>query len=293
MKLKFFICCLLIVASSITWAQEASTATLEKTKSDSILAEFHDHPKHILVAAHRAAHQNHPENSLAAIQESIDLGIDIIEFDIRQTQDGELVVMHDETIDRTTNGKGEVDDLKFSELQELNLKFENQLTTEKIPTFEEVLKLTKNKILLDIDFKIQDVGAVMKTYALIKEYNMEDQVLFYLYEYRYASKLQELDASVKIMPRAYNRCDVEEILKLKDIKAVHVDESFYTPELMKAMMDSGARVWINALGKYDSMETELKGSGFKELLEKKYINIIQTDLPEQLLAFLRESNLHR
>ena len=58
-------------------------------------------------------------------------------------------------------------------------------------------------------------------------------------------------------------------------------------------MKSGYRVWINALGKYDSMETEAKNSGFDALLSRKYVNVIQTDLPEELLSYLRSRNLHR
>lgn len=80
----------------------------QTTKADSILYDFNNNPEKILVAAHRATHQNYPENSIAAILESIRLGVDIIELDVRATKDGKLVVIHDRTVVRTTNGTGKV-----------------------------------------------------------------------------------------------------------------------------------------------------------------------------------------
>ncbi|AUC84611.1 hypothetical protein CW731_04525 [Polaribacter sp. ALD11] len=95
------------------------------------------------------------------------------------------------------------------------------------------------------------------------------------------------------MPRAYSKTDVKEILGYSNISVVHIDESFYEPNFMKGVIEQGSRVWINALGKYDRMELEERNSGFNELLKKKYVNIIQTDLPEELLKYLKNKKLHR
>ena len=64
------------------------------------------------------------------------------------------------------------------------------------------------------------------------------------------------------MPRAYSRKDIRAIRKLEDISIIHIDESYYRDGTMRRLIKSGYRVWINALGKYDSMETEAKNSGF-------------------------------
>ncbi len=73
----------------------------------------------VMIAAHRGAHLEDPENSLAAFRKTISIGIDIIELDVRCTKDGVLVCMHDKTVDRTTNGKGNVKDLSFDEIRKL------------------------------------------------------------------------------------------------------------------------------------------------------------------------------
>ncbi|MCK0134516.1 glycerophosphodiester phosphodiesterase family protein [Arenibacter sp. S6351L] len=269
------------------------TTLAQETKLDSILEDYHNHPEQVLVAAHRATNPNYPENSLAAIGESIRIGVDIVEIDIRKSKDGELVIMHDKTIDRTTNGTGKVDDFTLAELKEFKLKFGNNITDEQIPTFEEVLKLTKGKMLLDVDFKLEGEAAVRQTFDLIEKYGMEDQILFFLYDFPETTQYQKLNKDIKIMPRAYSRKDIRAIRKLEDISIIHIDESYYKDRTMRRLIKSGYRVWINALGKYDRMEAEEKNSGFDALLSRKYVNVIQTDLPEELLSYLRSKNLHR
>ncbi|MDO6603145.1 glycerophosphodiester phosphodiesterase family protein [Arenibacter palladensis] len=265
----------------------------QETKLDSILDDYHNNPEQILVAAHRATNPNYPENSLAAIAESIRIGVDIVEIDIRKSKDGELVIMHDKTIDRTTNGTGKVDDFTLAELKEFKLKLGNDITNEQIPTFEEVLQLTKGKMLLDVDFKLEGEAAVKQTFELIEKYGMENQILFFLYDYPETAQYQKLNKDIKIMPRAYSRKDIRNIRKLEDISIIHIDDSYYRNGTMRRLIKSGYRVWINALGKYDRMETEAKNSGFDALLSRKYVNVIQTDLPEELINYLRSRNLHR
>jgi glycerophosphoryl diester phosphodiesterase len=265
----------------------------QETKLDHILDDYHNHPELVLVAAHRATNPNYPENSLAAIAESIRIGVDIVEIDIRKSKDGVLVIMHDKTIDRTTNGSGKVDDFTLAELKEFRLKFGNDITDEQIPTFEEVLQLTKDKMLLDVDFKLEGEASVRQTFDLIEKYGMEDQILFFLYDYPETVQYQKLNRKIKIMPRAYSRKDIRAIRKLQDISIIHIDDSYYKDGTMRRLIKSGYRVWINALGKYDKMENQAKNSGFDALLSRKYVNVIQTDLPEELLNYLRAKKLHR
>jgi glycerophosphoryl diester phosphodiesterase len=216
-----------------------------------------------------------------------------VEIDIRKSKDGVLVIMHDKTIDRTTNGTGKVDDFTLAELKEFKLKLGNDITDERIPTFEEVLQLTKGKMLLDVDFKLEGESAVRQTFGLIDKYGMEEQILFFLYDYPETTEYQKLNKEIKIMPRAYSRKDIRAIRKLQDISIIHIDDSYYKDGTMRRLIKSGYRVWINALGKYDSMEIQAKNSGFDALLSRKYVNVIQTDLPEELLGYLRSRNLHR
>src|ERR1700674_257375 len=97
--------------------------------------------RRIAVIAHRGEHQAHPENTLAAFQAAIDLGADYFELDVRTTKDGKLVLMHDNTVDRTTKGKGNVVNMTFDEIRALEVKGGGR-----VPTFDEALSLAEGRI---------------------------------------------------------------------------------------------------------------------------------------------------
>jgi len=126
---------------------------------DRILEKFHDaNSEYVMVAAHRAAHNGYPENSIPAIKHAIELGVDIVELDVKTTKDNVPVLMHDSKIDRTTNGTGKVEDYTLSELKEFRMKTnDGTLTDETIPTFEEALNTVYGKIMVDIDIKTGNV----------------------------------------------------------------------------------------------------------------------------------------
>jgi len=88
--------------------------------------------------AHRGGRVYEPENTIAAFQHAIDTGADWIEFDVQQTKDGKLVVIHDETVDRTTDGTGRVEDMTFEQIRVLDAG-----NGEQIPTFEEIIAFAK------------------------------------------------------------------------------------------------------------------------------------------------------
>ncbi|RRD31960.1 glycerophosphodiester phosphodiesterase [Streptococcus minor] len=110
------------------------------------------------IVAHRGSRINRPENTLTAFEEAIRVGADGIELDVHLSKDGEVVVIHDETVDRTTNGSGRVRHLTIAELKELDAGswFDVAFTGEKIPTLLEVLELLERtgfRGSLNIEFK--------------------------------------------------------------------------------------------------------------------------------------------
>lgn len=107
------------------------------------------------ICAHRGASETHPENTIAAFEEAIRLGAQMIEFDVRMTKDNELVVMHDETIDRTTNGTGYVHRLTLEEISAFDAGSwkSDFFTGEKVPTLKEVLEIMPDHIWLNVHLK--------------------------------------------------------------------------------------------------------------------------------------------
>ncbi len=100
-----------------------------------------------MLAAHRGASEAAPENTLAAIQKALNSPADFIEIDIHQTLDSQLVLMHDATLDRTTNGEGPISAMSLAQIKQLDAGswFKPEFKNEKVPTLEEVLKLVKGR----------------------------------------------------------------------------------------------------------------------------------------------------
>ncbi len=120
----------------------------------------------MLKIAHRGAKAYEPENTLQAFQKALDLNSDGIELDVHLSSDGHIIVIHDETIDRTTNGKGLVNDFSLAELKSFLIDEKYQ-----IPTLNEVFDLVDKKCLINIELK--GLGTPSKVVQLIEEYISE------------------------------------------------------------------------------------------------------------------------
>ena len=107
----------------------------------------------VLRIGHRGAAGHAPENTLAAIQKGIALGVDFVEIDVRRTADGVLVILHDETVSRTTNGTGRVDRLSLHEVKKFDAG-----NGEQIPTLEEVMTVTDGRVGLMLELKIEGIA---------------------------------------------------------------------------------------------------------------------------------------
>lgn len=110
-----------------------------------------------LIVGHRGVAGTHPENTMASIQQAITLGLDWIEVDVQPTKDGELVICHDHTVDRCSNGKGRVDSYSLADLKILDfgLWFDNQFSGERILTLHDLLHIAEQHNLgLNLEIKV-------------------------------------------------------------------------------------------------------------------------------------------
>jgi glycerophosphoryl diester phosphodiesterase len=109
----------------------------------------------VMVIAHRGFSGAAPENTLASFQEAIEIGSDMIELDVQLSQDGKVVILHDDTLERTTNGRGRAADFTLAKLKELDAGswFDPRFSGQKIPTLKEVLELAKGRSLVNIEIK--------------------------------------------------------------------------------------------------------------------------------------------
>lgn len=244
--------------------------------------------KIVLVASHRGTHNDFPENSMAAFKRGIEIGVDVIEMDVRHTKDDSLVIMHDATVDRMTNGKGAVADFTYEEIRKLRLKFNGVLTDEKIPSLEEALNLARGKVLVDLDIKTSHVPEIIK---VVDRTQTANTTFFFLGRGIYAKMLKEKNAAYRTLVRTHQASDIDSVFAVTKTEAVHIDTSHYTTAVTGKIKANGARIWINALGDTDKKAAGGDLEAYGELL-KNGANMIQTDYPALLIKYLKSKNLY-
>lgn len=179
--------------------------TAQKKLMELPVSLYSDNGDNFVIIAHRGASAYHPENTMSAFRAAYEMGAEMIELDVTLSKDGVPVVIHDETIDRTTNGKGLVSDFTLDELKNLDAGtwFSKKHAGEPIPTLEEVLEFTRGKIALNIEVKPEAVtdevrgGIEEKAWDLVKKYEMEEYVLFSSFNYQAITHLKEINVDIK------------------------------------------------------------------------------------------------
>lgn len=260
----------------------------------------------VIVVAHRGDWRNFPENSLEAIDNAIKMGVDIVELDVKKTKDGELILMHDRTLDRTTTGKGLVSENTLSDIRKLNLRNGcNIRTIHKVPTLEEALLHAKGKIMINLDqadLYFDQIYELMKKTGTTKQIIMkgrrpvaevkkqfgdylEDVIYMPIVDLDASGAEKHIEAFIKDMsPVAF------ELLFVKDTNLL--------PKKFATTLNGRSLIWYNTLwdtmagGHDDDMSLQNPDSGYGYLIDTLGCRIIQTDRPAYLLDYLRKRKLH-
>lgn len=250
--------------------------------------QYDTYAPQIMVVAHRGAHTVFPENSVPAIHEALEIGVDLVEIDIRHTKDSMLVLMHDRTLDRSTNGEGLIENYSLSEIKKLKLRnTDGSLSEIGIPTLEEVLTIFEDKISFVLDIKTPMFFPIIE---MIEERSLFESTIFLVYDLEQAKMLKGRRKNFNILMRAISEDDLPKIYEVLTPEAVHIDDRFNTISTNEMIKNNGSKSYINSLGKIDE-EAFHNPNIFQEIYTKGP-NMIQTDYPEILLRHLRSNGLH-
>ena len=154
-----------------------------------------------LVVGHRGACGYAPENTMPSFQKGIECGADILELDIHVSLDGELVVIHDSEVDRTTDGTGPIEGKTLKEIKALDagVKFGPQFAGTKVPTLKELLDWAWNKIPLAIEIKgdpFPTPGVEEKLIKLLKEFKILSETMVISFHHESMKKIKEIEPSL-------------------------------------------------------------------------------------------------
>lgn len=228
----------------------------------------------VYVAAHRGAHEDRPENTLAAYQRAIDLGADFVEIDTRTTKDGHIVSVHNSTVDSyTQDAKGKVSDFTLAELKAMDIgsRVDPKWKDERIPTFEEILKLCKGKIGIYLDLKEADVTVL---FNMVQEYDMVKNVIWYCDPDQHRYVIEHGGIS---MPDPGPEANLAKLIEEFQPKVIASVWRHFSPSFVETCHQAGAVVIVD----------ESDPTCWEDAL-KWGTDGIQTDHPEKLIAFVRE-----
>lgn len=155
----------------------------------------------VKVIAHRGGRMWAPENTMAAFRKSLELGVDGIELDVQRCASGELVVIHDEDLERTTNGVGLVGDINYDEIHRLSAGqwFDREFTDEKVPLLSEVFDLIGGRLTINVEIKNSPVaypGIEEELLELLESYGHKDKIIVSSFDHFVLQRMHELDPTI-------------------------------------------------------------------------------------------------
>lgn len=196
------------LATFIVFSAAVNFSLAQSSMSDTyqLPTLYNDNNDGFTVIAHRGASDYYPENTMAAFEASVDMQAEMIELDVVLSKDGVPVVIHDARLNRTTDGTGMVSDYTVNELKERDAGswFNSTFAGERLPTLEEVLQFAAGTIALNIEIKTESVtdqvtnGIEEKSLNLVKEYDMDNHVLFSSFDYRAVAHLKALAPNMPV-----------------------------------------------------------------------------------------------
>ncbi len=233
-----------------------------------------------LIIAHRGASGYAPENTMAAFEKALEMGAEGIELDVHLTADGEIVVIHDHTIDRTSDGKGMVGALTLEEIRKYDFGawFDPKFKGQRIPTLGEVFELLEDwDGLLNIEVKSGPIlypGIEEKLVDMVKSWNFRGRIIFSSFNHYSLRDIKALDPSMEI-GLLYMAGLVEPWKYAKDLNAQALHPLYYNvvPELVAGCKENGIKLNPFTIDEENKMEMIMRAG----------VDGIITDYPDRAL----------
>lgn len=260
----------------------------------------------VIVVAHRADWRNFPENSLEAIQSSIEMGVDMLEIDVQRTKDGVLILMHDHNLDRTTTGTGNIADTNWEDIAKLNLKdHQGNVTAYKVPKLEDALLACKDRIMINLDKAdryFDEVFEMLERTGTTNLIVMKGGQPAAEVKAKFGKYLEK----VIYMPVVnIDKPESEQAIYdfLNDLKPVAFELCWNNPESqvpakMEKALKGKSLIWYNTLwdwlcaGHNDDKAVDDPDGTYGFMIDTLGARILQTDRPQMMIEYLRSRDLH-
>ena len=240
-----------------------------------------------LSIAHRGFSGIYPENTLVSFAKAIEINPDGMECDIHLSADGKVIVIHDDSLDRTTDKTGKIAELDSAIIRsaDAGVKKDPQFQGEKVPFFEELLELTKGTIFLCVELKAK--GTPKPAVDLIRKFGMEDQVIIFSFDSNLIMQVKEIAPVIPTLqlswldPKQSETLDMAMISrKVLNARAncLGINREIMTPELAR---------WLHSRGIFTGCYTVNEEPEMKRLINCD-VDAIISDYPDRLLRVLAD-----
>jgi glycerophosphoryl diester phosphodiesterase len=237
------------------------------------------------VIAHRGDRFAAHENTLTALRQAAEAGIDYVEIDVRRTADGHYVLMHDSSVDRMTDGQGKVSELSLEQIRALKVRDKKrpEIAVDRVPTFEEALAAIKGRVHMYLDFKAGDRAVVTK---MIRDAGVSRQILIYdevesVAEWRRVAP--ELPLIVSPPETLKTAAELLKFIKESGVEVLDGSWEFYSREMVEAAQAAGTRVWP------DIQDGQEDAEYFAKVIARGFSGA-QSDHPRDFIAWLQKQN---
>lgn len=303
---------LLLIGLAVFGLAACQDAPEYANRAEAILAQIHN-PKsdYVVVACHRGDWRNFPENSALAIESVINMGADIMELDLKMSKDSVLVLSHDRTLDRCTNGKGPVSDYTLAELKQLKLKRAHGVATDtcRILTLEEALWICKDRICVNVDQGYEFYDQVLE---ISERLGVTDQLLIKgkkpidvvaEHEARHEHNMMYMpivDIQKPAGIELYNSYMERNVVPLAYEVCWQTEDGTFD-KVCEEIIAQGSKIWVNTIwaslcGGIGNDDDAAFISGDPEKVYRRYldkgVSMIQTDRPELLIGYLTKVGRH-
>lgn len=232
------------------------------------------------IVAHRGANHLAPENTFAAAQKCVQLRVDYVEVDVRTSQDGVMYVIHDKTLDRTTNGTGPVVERDSSYIDSLDAGswFSSEFSGEKVPRLDAFLKSFSGRIKIYFDVKGADLRELLK---LIYELGYEDDCFFWFSNDEKARELRSLDPVIPLKMNAVDVAGLERVLDFNP-QLIEYRLEHLTPAFIAFCRENNLKLMAHAL--QEGAETN-----YQRILDSA-ADMVNLDRADEMIELLNQAN---
>ncbi len=238
--------------------------------------------------AHRGFSGEYPENTMIAFKKAIEVGCEGIELDVHFSKDGELIIIHDESIDRTSNRKGWVKDLTYDELCKVDFsyKFTHKVGFQRIPSLREYFDLAKDKnIITNIELKtgiFEYPGIEQAVYNLICEYGLKDKVIISSFNHFSVMRMKKIDSELRcgFLTESWI-LNAGAYVKDNGIEAYHPNFRMLNPEIREDLKKHSCEINTWTVNEEDNI---------KEMIHIGVDGII-SNYPNRVAKLLKEAGL--